>query len=426
MRREIIALGVSHHSAPIEIREQLAILPAALDVSLRELVALPHIDEGVILSTCNRVEVTAASANGDAAVETLVGFLARAEHVDRDEILRHLTVFRGRDAIRHLFRVAASLDSMVVGEPQILGQMKEFYERAAASGSAGTILHRCFHKSFSVAKRVRTETGVASRAVSISSAAVELTEKIFDSLEDKTAMLIGAGAMSELAARHLLARGVRSLIVTNRTYDRAVDLAREFRGTPVPFAEIERYLPMADIIIGSTAADDYVLTVNMVEQLLQRRKNRSVFLIDMSVPRNFDPRINDLADVYLYDIDDLSGVAESNRDEREREAAKAEQIVVAEVEDFCRWLDGLDVVPTIVALREKAETIRRQEIAKTLASLRNLGEREQRAIEAMSTAIVNKLLHGPITQLKREASRDESLYLAAARGLFEIDGEDGE
>ena len=426
MSREIVSLGVSHHSAPVEIREKLAIADGALDACLRELVTLPHIDEGVIVSTCNRVEVTAATQDGEAALHDLVSFLAHEEHVDREQILRHLTVFRGPDAVRHLFRVASSLDSMVVGEPQILGQLKDSYERAAAGGCAGPVLHRCFHKSFSVAKRVRTETAIASRAVSISSAAVELTGKIFDSLEDKTAMLIGAGTMSELAARHLLARGVRSLIVTNRTYERAVDLAREFRGTPVPFVEIDRYLPMADIIIGSTAAEDYVLTVPMVEQLLQQRKYRSVFLIDMSVPRNFDPRINELDDVYLYDVDDLSSVAESNRDEREREAAKAEEIIVAEVDGFCRWLEGLEVVPTIVALREKAEEIRRRELAKTLGSLRNLGEREQRAIDAMASAIVNKLLHSPITCLKSEASRGESDYLAAARGLFDIEKGDDE
>lgn len=424
MSREIVSLGVNHHNAPVEIREQLAISDAALEASLRELVALPHIDEGVIVSTCNRVEVTAATHDGEAALHDLVSFLAHAENVDREQIRRHLTVFRGADAVRHLFRVASSLDSMVVGEPQILGQLKDSYERAAASGCAGPILHRCFHKSFSVAKRVRTETAIASRAVSISSAAVELTGKIFDTLEDKTAMLIGAGTMSELAARHLLTRGVRSLIVTNRTYDRAVDLAREFRGQPVPFVEMDRYLPMADIIIGSTAADDYVLTVPMVEQLLQRRKYRSVFLIDMSVPRNFDPDINALDDVYLYDIDDLSSVAESNRDERVREAAKAEEIIVAEVEGFCRWLGGLEVVPTIVALRHKAEQIRQRELARTLGSLRDLGEREQRAIDAMAAAIVNKLLHSPITRLKSEATRGESLYLSAARRLFEI--EEGE
>lgn len=422
MRREIVSIGVSHHTAPVEIREQLAITDGALDTALQELLALPHVDEGVIVSTCNRVEVTAATRDGEAALNDLVTFLAHEEHVDREKILRHLTVFRGSDSVRHLFRVASSLDSMVVGEPQILGQLKDAYDHAATTGCAGPILHRCFHKAFSVAKRVRTETEIASRAVSISSAAVELTGKIFSSLDDKTAMLVGAGTMSELAARHLLARGVRSLIVTNRTYDRAVDLAREFRGTPVPFVEIERYLPMADIIIGSTAADDYVLTVPMVEQVLQQRKYRSVFLIDMSVPRNFDPRINELADVYLYDIDDLSSVAESNRDEREREAAKAEEIIVAEVEGFSRWLDGLEVVPTIVALRAKAEAIRRGELTKTLGSLRDLGEREQRAIDAMASAIVNKLLHSPITRLKTEASRGDSRYLTAARGLFEIEG----
>ncbi len=426
MKREIITLGVNHHAAPIALRERLAVEPESIEARLRELVTLPCVDEGVIVSTCNRVEVTAASSAGERAVEGVIDFLIHGERVDRDELVRHMAIYRGRDAVRHLFRVASSLDSMVVGEPQILGQLKQSYERAAAAGSAGAILHRCFHRSFKVAKRVRSETAIASRAVSISSAAVELTCKIFDSLEDKTAMLLGAGTMAELAARHLLARGVRSLIVANRTFDRAVELARDFRGTPVPFDELERYLAMADIVVGSTAADNYVLTVPMVEQLLQRRRYKPMFLIDMSVPRNFDPRINDLDGVYLYDVDDLGEVAAGNRDERSREASKAELIVGEEVEAFCHWLAALDAVPTIVALRDKAEAIRRRELARTLAGLGELGERETAALEAMTTAIVNKLLHGPITRIKEEARRDESqrdksVYLAAVRQLFEID-----
>lgn len=420
-RREIITLGVNHHNAPIELRERLALDNRGLDASLRQLIDVPSISEGVIVSTCNRVELTAASHEGDAAIEAMLSFLASFDDVDNGELRRHASIFRGHDAVRHLFRVAASLDSMVIGEPQILGQLKAAYERAVAVGSAGTILHRCFHRSFSVAKRVRSETAIASRAVSISSAAVELTTKIFDSLDDKTVLLIGAGTMGELAARHLLGRGCRSLIVTNRTFERAVDLARSFRGTPVPFAELERYLPMADIIIGSTAAEDYVLTRPMVEQLLQRRRHRSVFLVDMSVPRNFDPRINELDDAYLYDVDDLGTIAASNLDERSREAAKAEAIVAAEVDRFCLWLEALDAVPTIVALRAKAEGIRSAEVAKTLATLHGLGDREREAIEAMTSAIINKLLHEPVQRLKCEPERLQARRLAAIRDLFAMD-----
>jgi len=421
MHREIIIVGVNHRKAPVEVREQVTFSDGLLDDALRQLLALEPIEEGVILSTCNRVEVVATSTDGDLAVETLASFLASREDVEPQRLADHLSVYRGREAVRHLFRVAASLDSMVVGEPQILGQLKEFYGRSAAVGSAGTVLHRCFHKSFSVAKRVRTETGVATKAVSVSSAAVELASKIFDRLDDKTAMLIGAGTMSELAARHLMAHGVANMIVTNRTFDRAVELARDFRGTPVPFTDFRRYLPMADVVIGSTGADHYVLTPALIEEALRERKYRPMFLIDVSVPRTFDPSINELENVYLYDIDDLGGVAEVNRDERGREAEKAEAIVESEVESFGKWLAGLDAVPTIVALRHKIETIRHAELEKTLATLRELTPRERESLDAMTTAIVNKILHGPITHLKQHDRQREAFYLAAARQLFDIE-----
>jgi glutamyl-tRNA reductase len=421
MHREIVIVGVNHRKAPVEVREHVAFHDGLLDAALRQLVTLDPIEEGVILSTCNRVEVVAATSNGDLAVETLASFLATHEHLEQLRLQDHLSVYRGREAVRHIFRVAASLDSMVVGEPQILGQLKESYGRSAAVGSAGTVLHRCFHKSFSVAKRVRTETGVATKAVSVSSAAVELASRIFDVFEDKTAMLIGAGTMSELAARHLMAHGVANMMVTNRTFDRAVELARDFRGTPVPFNDFHRYLPMADVVIGSVGADYHVLTPAIVEEALRERKYRPMFLIDMSVPRTFDPAINELENVYLYDIDDLGGVAEVNRDERGREAEKAEAIVEDEVDTFGKWLAGLDAVPTIVALRDKIEAIRKAELEKTLATLPTLTPRERESLEAMTAAIVNKILHGPITHIKQHDRQREVFYLAAARQLFDIE-----
>ena len=421
MDREILIVGVNHRKAAVEIREQVTFNNGAVDDALRQLVSLGPISEGVILSTCNRVEVIAATADGDGAVEVLTDFLATGERIAREQLAEHVSVYRGREAVRHLFRVAASLDSMVVGEPQILGQLKDFYSRAAAVGSAGTILHRCFHKSFSVAKRVRTETGVATRAVSVSSAAVELACKIFDRLEDKTAMLIGAGTMSELAARHLLAQGIRGLIVTNRTFDRAVKMALDFKGTPVPYEDFHRYLQLADVVIGSTAADSFVLTAADIHAVLRQRKYRPMFLIDMSVPRNFDPSINDIDNVYVYDIDDLGGVAQVNRDERGREAEKAEGIVEEEVDAFWKWLTTLEVVPTIVALREKMEGIRAAELKKTLATLPELSPLQRDALDAMSSAIVNKILHTPLTHLKEPDREREAFYVAAARQLFDIE-----
>jgi len=424
MEREVLIVGVNHRKAPVEIRERLSFADGTLEQAGRELVTLHAVDEGVIVSTCNRVEVIAVTMAGDEAVDVLINFLAAGERIAREQLAEHLSVYRGREAVRHLFRVAASLDSMVVGEPQILGQLKDCYGHAASVGSAGTVLHRCFHKSFSVAKRIRTETGVASKAVSVSSAAVELASRIFDTFEDKTALLLGAGTMSELAARHLLAHGVSSLIIANRTFERAVELAREFQGTPVPFEEFPRYLQMADVVIGSTAADGYILTPARLQETLRARNYRPMFLIDMSVPRNFDPAINDVDNVYLYDIDDLGGVAQVNREERSREAEKAEAIIEAEVEGFWKWLTSLDAVPTIVALREKMEAIRKGELEKTLATLRDLSPRHREILEAMTAAIVNKILHAPITHLKQHQREREAFYVAAARQLFDIEEPD--
>lgn len=424
MNHDIVIVGLNHRTAPVDLREQVLIPDEHLDDANRRLFATDGIDEDVIVCTCNRVEVVAATPKPDVAVEKIVEFLSRKKRATADALAPALYTYRGREAVRHLFRVTSSLDSMVVGEPQILGQLKEFYARAASAGSIGTVLHRCFHKAFSVAKRVRTETGIASRAVSVSSAAVELALKIFDQLNDKTAMLIGAGKMGELAARHLIGNGVGSMMVTNRTFDRAVALAREFKGTPVPFESFGKYLKMADIVIGSTAGTDFVLGVAAVQEAMRERKGRPIFCIDLSVPRNFDPRINELASVYLYDIDDLGGIAEENLGERQQEAAKAEAIVAEEVESFWRWLDHLEVVPTIVALRERVEAIRRAELDKTLASLKELSPAQRDSLEAMTSAIVNKILHTPITKLKQKDSRSESYYVDAARRLFGLDRED--
>jgi glutamyl-tRNA reductase len=337
------------------------------------------------------------------------------------DIAPYLYTHRGRQAVRHLFRVASSLDSMVVGEPQILGQLKDFYARAVEVGVTGAVLNRCFHKAFSVAKRIRTETEIASRAVSVSSAAVELATKIFDRLQDKTALLIGAGKMGELAARHLMAGGVGDMMVTNRTFDHAVELAREFKATPVPFDHFPRYLHLADIVIGSTAATSFILTPPLIQEALRERKGRPMFCIDLSVPRNFDPRVNELDNVYVYDIDDLGGVAEDNRDARAREAEKAERIVEEEVETFLRWLSHLDVVPTIVALRDKAEAIRRGELEKTLRQLKDVSPREREALESLTAAIVNKILHAPIACLKRQDRETGTFDLDAIRRLFRLE-----
>lgn len=422
MQHEIFIVGLNHRTASVSVREQVAFAEDQIDDANRRLCAIDGVEEAAVLCTCNRVELVVCSRAGEDVAEHVARFLRQEQQEAPASLEEHLYTYRGRQAVHHLFRVASSLDSMVVGEPQILGQMKDFYARAAGAGTTGAVLHRCFHKAFSVAKRVRTETGVAGRAVSVSSAAVELASKIFDRLEDKTAMLIGAGKMGELAARHLLAHGVGELIVTNRTFDGAVELAREFAGTPVPFEHFPRYLQMADIVIGSTATTGYVLTEPLIHEALRERKGRPIFCIDMSVPRNFDPRINEIDNVYLYDIDDLGRVTETNLDERTREAEKAEEIIGAEVEAFWRWLGHLEVVPTIVALRDKVEAIRRNELQKTLNALKDLSPREKQALESLTAAIVNKILHTPITRLKQHDQRTEAFYIDATRRLFDLEG----
>ncbi len=421
-RRKLWLVGLSHHCAPVALRERLAFENGAAASAMRSLVRLPGVAEGAVLSTCNRVELFACAEAGETDAAKLGDFLAVERGLPIEEFRPHLYVHEDQAAVRHLFRVASSLDSLVVGEPQILGQLKEFYNLAVECGSAGAILHRVFHKAFSVAKRVRTETGIAARNVSISSVAVDLATQIFESLEAKTAMVIGAGKMSELTARHLRSRGIGAMIFANRTFDRAVDMAREHHGTPIPFDDLPRYLRLADVVVGSTAATTALLTAEAVQEVQRERGRRPMFLIDLAVPRNFDPRINDLANVYLYDIDDLEGVMVGNREERSREAGRAEEIVAAEVESFWKWFQNLDVVPTIVGLREKAEAIARREVERTLGSIPELGESGRRAVEAMADAIVNKLLHEPISRLKR-ADAAESDEVVAARRLFGLDDE---
>ncbi len=311
---------------------------------------------------------------------------------------------------------------MVVGEPQILGQLKEYYGAAHEAGTIGTILHRLFHRSFSVAKRVRTETTIASRAVSVSSVAVDLAKRIFDKLEDKGVMLIGAGKMGALVARHLRREGVQSLMVTNRTFERAVELASKIHGSPILFEDYPRYLRLADLVIGCTGAPEYLLRAQTIEQVLRERKQKAVFFIDLGDRRNFDPRINDIDNVYLYNIDDLKEVAEENLQGRSNEAQKAELIVSEEVEGFFQWLNSLEQVPTIAALRNRLDEIRQKELEKSLNSnLKGLTDKQKQALEDMTSAMINKILHGPITRLKNQSEDgDDVAFIEALRKLFDL------
>ena len=427
MHKEIIIVGLNHRSAPIEVRESVAFEEAYVNDALTRLRGYPSIQEGVILSTCNRVEVVAAAWDREAASTAIKAFLAEQKaHRNSASLDEHVYTYCGADAVRHLFRVAASLDSMVVGEPQILGQLKGYYDVAQKAGTVGAILHRLFHRSFSVAKRVRTETAIASRAVSVSSVAVDLAKRIFDRLDDKTVMLIGAGKMGDLMARQLQNNGVQSLMVTNRTFERAVELAGRIHGNPIQFEDFPRYLKMADLVIGCTGASEILLDVTAVDRVLRERKQKAMFFIDIGDRRNFDGRINDLDNVYLYNIDDLKSVADENLQERSNEAQKAEGIVWEEVQNFSRWIESLEQVPTITALRQRFEEIRRGEMEKSLVgNLKGLSEQQKKAVEDMTAAMINKMLHGPISRLKSNPQGDDEeslLFVAALKKLFDLEG----
>jgi glutamyl-tRNA reductase len=426
VHKAIVIVGLNHRSAPIDVREGVAIEHSYVRNALKKLRQYSAVHEGVILSTCNRVEVVAATSDGQAASEAIGAFLdgQRAER-HAAPLEGHVYSYQGAEAVRHLFRVAASLDSMVVGEPQILGQLKEYYDAAQAAGTVGSILHRLFHRSFSVAKRVRSETAIGSGAVSVSSVAVELAKRIFDRFDDKTVMLIGAGKMGDLMARYLQGSGVHSMMVTNRTFERAVELAEKIKGSPIRFEDFPRYLKLADLVIGCAGAPDMIIDASLIERVLRERKQKTMFLIDIGDRRNFDPKINDLDNAYLYNIDDLRSVAEGNLQGRTSEAEKAEAIVQEEVEGFLRWFGALDQVPTITALRQRFEEVRRQEIERGLGrGLKDLSPAQRGALDDLTSAMINKLLHVPISQLKKglaEEDAETALYIAALKRLFELE-----
>jgi glutamyl-tRNA reductase len=416
MRFQLI--GVNHKSAPVEVRERLAIPESRLPDACRQLAAQPGVDEAMILCTCNRVEVLVNASNGAA---DLRGFLHTYFQVSPEELEKHLYEYREQDAIRHIFRVASSLDSMVVGEPQILGQVKDAYATARAVGTVHNQLDQLVTRAFAVAKRVRTETAVGSSSVSIASVAVELAKKIFGNLSGKSVYLIGAGKMSELAARHLLAHGCGSIFVANRTYDRAVHLADKFNGQAIRFEDLYSTCDRADIVITSTGAPHAIFRREHGEQFLTRRRNRPMFFIDIAVPRDVDPAMNKLDGIFVYDIDDLQQAVASHVSDRRKEAERAEGIVNIEVERFQARIQTLDVVPTIVSLQDHLETIRQAEIDRVRGRLGHLTPDQEMAVEAMTRGIVNKIMHTPISTLKTAARDSEATTVVElVRRLFNL------
>ena len=419
---KVFIVGLNHKIADIEVREKLAFDGPKLLEGLMRFKELPEVQEAIILSTCNRVELYANVNDTGKASESIKTFLSAFHGIKRSSLDKALYMYDDIDAVKHIFRVASSLDSMIVGEPQILGQLKDAFELALEKKTTGILLNKLMKKSISVAKRVRTETRIAENAVSISFAAVELAKKIFTDLSERSFMLLGAGEMAELAARHLITNGVKEVMVANRTYKRACDLAQEFNGRPVKFEEFINEMVHADIIICSTGAPDYILMKNEMHKVMKERKQSQVFLIDISVPRNIDPEINELENVYLYNIDDLQGVVDENVSERQQEAEKAEKIVEDEIETFLKWQSSLDSVPTIKALRERAEEMKKEELDKLLNKVVGLGEKDREAIEYMATALMNKLIHPPTVALK-DSSEDKESLVALVRKLYGIDEE---
>jgi glutamyl-tRNA reductase len=417
MRFQLI--GVNHNTAPVEVRERLAIPESRLPEACKKLAEHPGIEEGMILSTCNRVEILANTKNGVGA--DLRGFIQNYFHLDGIEINQHLYEYNEQEAVRHLFRVAASLDSMVVGEPQILGQVKEAYATARAVGAVRAQLDQLVTRAFAVAKRVRTETAVGSSSVSIASVAVDLAKKIFGNLHGKHVYLVGAGKMSELAARHLMAHGCASIFVANRTYDRAVSLAYKFKGQAIHFEDLHNTCDRADIVITSTGAPHAIFRPEHGEQFLARRKNRPMFFIDIAVPRDVDPAMNKLDGIFVYDIDDLQQAVASHVADRRKEAERAEAIVTVEVERFQARIQTLDVVPTIVSLQDHLETIRQAEIDRVRGRLGPMTPDQEMAVEALTRGIVNKIMHTPISTLKSAARDPEATtVIDLVRRLFNL------
>jgi glutamyl-tRNA reductase len=411
---DIFVVGLSYRTSPVALREKLAVPSAELAGAIQRLKTEVALDEALLVATCNRVEVYGVASDPSAAarakswLEGPLGAGALAGHTYEQS---------GKDAVRHAFRVASSLDSMVVGEPQILGQVKEAYAAASGAGGLGTLLDRCFARAFAVAKRVRNETGIASGAVSVSSIACDLALGIFGDLHGKRVLLVGAGKMGESAAKHLAKQGAK-LFVLNRSRERAVELAAACGGEPRGMNELESELALADVAIASTSSDRFVITVDLMKSVMRARRHRNVFLIDIAVPRDVDPRVGEMDGVFLYDVDDLGKVAQDNMAARKREADAAEKIVESETRDFEEWRKQQNLKPLIIGIRQHVHAALSAELERTLPRLTGEKDKDRAALERMLEAMVNKVVHHPVAEVKRAAERGELEVVHAAAKLF--------
>ena len=418
----LLLVGVSHKTAPLEVRERFAIPERRIPDALRALRNDPGVAEALILSTCNRVEFILVLQEGAEGWEVFRRFTRTFFGLNYDEFAQGFYSHRDYEAVRHLFRVASGLDSLVVGEPQVLGQVKQAYSLAKESEAAGSALDAVFHRVFNVAKRVRAETQVAEASVSVSSAAVDLAEQVFGDLRGKTVMIIGAGQMGELAARHLVSKGATTVLVSNRTYDHAVALAAELRGVAIRFNEIWEAMKRADIVISSTGCPHYIITRADMEGLMASRANRPLFLMDIAVPRDIDPGVREVSGCTLANIDGLKELTRQNLKHREEAVEAADTIIEEEMAAFRERQEARRVVPTLVSLRERVEAIRRSELARTRALFGELTPEQEQVLELVTQSLVNKILHTPFTELKQAAARpDRSQFLGAVRSIFRLE-----
>lgn len=421
VRQEVFALGLSHHTAPIEIREKVAVTESVLGEVLATLSAMEGLDEVLVVSTCNRVEIYGATEEPDAVLPRLRAYLStRDATVDA-----HLYEHRGQDAIIHLFRVCGSLDSMVVGEPQILGQMKDAFAKAQEAGTVGSLLSRCFRRAFGVSKRVRTETQVGQAAVSVGYAAVELARKVLGEVEGRSVLLVGAGKMGRLTSRHLVGAGCTELLVTNRSTERAQALAEEIGGSAHPWSELPSLLKEADVVVCSTAAPEAVITRELAVAARRARKHRPLFLIDLAVPRDVDPAVNDLEGIFLFDIDDLDQVVDKNLEARRDEAQRAEILVAKDAQAFYGALRS-EAGPLLRELHLRAERLANGEVLRTLSRHgASFTKEQEESVRALARALVNKILHEPSVRIREAGEADDGALLDAAKELFALGKESG-
>ena len=413
----LIALGVNHKTAPVEIRERIAFDPGSMQAALQKLTECPAVNEGVILSTCNRTELYCGVDEAD--IDGIVDWLGQYHHVEQKDLRPYIYSYPDQEAVRHMLRVASGLDSMILGEPQILGQMKDAYQDAMNAGTTGRLLGRLFQHTFLVAKQVRTDTAIGSSPISIAFAAVSLAKQIFGDLSQQTVLLIGAGETIELAARHLHQNNIGRIIVANRTVERARSLAEEFQGYAIALNEIGTHLHEADIVISSTASPTPILTRAMIEPVLKTRKHRPIFMVDIAVPRDISQDVSELEDIYLYTVDDMQEVIQENLKSRQEAAKQAEEIIDTQTAHFMGWLRSLDSVSTIRNFRDQASALQQDVLEQARKKLQQ-GKTAEETIEWLAHTLTNKIIHTPSVQMRNAAFEDRRELLDAARTLFDL------